>query len=330
MEIKKISSAEITNIETSGVFFAEYTQNLINQFVAGEILTEKGNVYSEETIRSYSYFLNIWINYEENTGMQYNFTQIFPKLVKDFTVFLQKKGKSKNSISLILSKLKAVLKFAFMEGLTFWNGSGIKTPTELTTKIYLSVDELQKLKQAEMTEGQRRVLDAFFIQCFTGMRYDTLQKFLGNPPAYINEYEGKNYIDITSDKTGEQSVIPMGETIRDILNRNSGKKLLFSEEYTNRTLKIIAAKSDVNNPVATRITKGGKMQEEIISKSQLLTTHSARRTLISLAKQSEMTDREIMAISGHSTEKQMNDYNRTTNIDKVKGVLGNKFFDTKI
>lgn len=330
MEISEFNPHQITIAETPEVFFTVYTESLIEKFKSGEIGTDKGDFYSIETIRSYSYFLDTWKAFELEKGIQYNFKQIYPVLIKEFTNFLQTAGKSKNSISLILSKLKAVLKFAFLEGFCFWNGSGIKTPTELTTKIYLSIAELRKLRQTKVTESQERVLDAFIIQCFTGLRYETLQQFLEYPVAFIKEYEGSSYIDITSDKTGEQSIIPIGETVREILNKNHQKSLNFSEEYTNRILKVIAKKSELTNLIATQITKGGQKVKQFTSKSNLITTHTARRTFISLAKQSDISDREIQGVTGHKTETQLNTYNRTTNLEKVKGILGNKFFDTEI
>ena len=330
MEISEFNPHQITNGDTPEVFFTVYTESLIEKFKSGEIGTDKGDFYSIETIRSYSYFLDTWKAFELEKGIQYNFKQIYPVLTKEFTNFLQTAGKSKNSISLILSKLKAVLKFAFLEGFCFWNGSGIKTPTEITTKIYLSIAELRKLRQTKVTESQERVLDAFIIQCFTGLRYETLQQFLECPVAFIKEYEGSSYIDITADKTGEQSIIPIGETVREILKKNQQKSLNFSEEYTNRILKVIAKKSELTNLIATQITKGGQKVKKITPKSHLITTHTARRTFISLAKQSDISDREIQGVTGHKTETQLNTYNRTTNLEKVKGILGNKFFDTEI
>lgn len=329
-EIMPFGGSLITNNETPAIYLTRFTEDLISKFRSGDIGTDKGEFYSPETIRSYIYFLDTWKKFEEKKGIEYNFNQVSPVLTKGFTNFLQTEGKSKNSISLILSKLKAVLKFAFLEGLCFWNGSGIKTPTELTTKIYLSISELRKLRETEVTQSQERVLAGFIIQCFTGLRYDTLQQFLENPYAYIKEFEGYSYIDIISDKTGEQSIIPLGNTVLDILSKYGDIKLNFSEQYTNRVLKIIGEKSQLTNAVATQITKGMKKVKEIKEKKDLITTHSARRTFISLAKQSEMTDREIQGVTGHKTETQLNAYNRSTNLEKVKGIFGNKFFDTEI
>lgn len=317
------NSLQITNISL-------FTENLIQRMKSGQYLTEKGNIYSDSAIRGYQSFYKHLIEFENLHDTEFLFTEITYGFAREFQNFITSKGLSKNSIAMVLAKFKAVMKEAWKEGIAYWNGSGLKCPTETTTQVYLTIPELKKLKSVELSHTEEMILDTFFIQCFTGLRFDTLRKFLANPLAYIHEHEGYTFIDITSDKTGEASLIPLGDTVKDILEKHNGTLVVFTEQYTNRILKKISQKAGITNQIVSRRTEGGEMHEKMISKHLKISTHTARRTLISLMKNNQFSNNEITLISGHTTEAQMLKYDRSGNFDKIKPLLGNSFFNTKI
>lgn len=319
-----------TEIKATFSHFSDFMQDCIKKMKNGLILTEKGVQYSEETIRSYENAWQYITNYEGNIfERKIELTEINYKLIQNFISFLHTKGLSQNSVSLIVSKVKAILNRAFKEGLSYWNGSGVKTNRELTTKVYATMEDIKQMHACKkLTKGQRKVLVIFTIQCFTGLRIDTLTKFLENPAGYIKNYAGNCFIDITSDKTGEQSIVPIGVVVQDALVY-LGDFQMPSEQYINRTIKIIANKAGINKDIPIRITKGGMMNENLSPKYKEISTHTARRTFITLLKSTDISDRDIQGMTGHKTEKQLNEYCRSSTFDKVKSVLGHSFFNTK-
>lgn len=328
METKFLQQTECNETQkVSYIFFCDFAKSVIQKMKSGKLLTDKGNIYADETIRSYVHFLDKWEAFEAAKSRKFEFQHIFPSLTLDFTVFLQGLKTSKNSQGLILSKLKSLLKMAFLDGLHFWNGSGIKTPKELTTKIYLSLAEIKKINSLQLSASDRMIVDIFLIQCFTGMRYETLLKFIQNPTAYIKEHNGHNYIDITSGKTDEQSVIPIGKIVSDILSRTE-KFHVYSEQHINRRVKELAELADINSMIVKRITIAGKQTESLVPKHTQISTHTARRTFVSLAKLSGMSDEEIMPCTGHRNSKQLNEYNRTEKIENVN--FQHNFFQISI
>lgn len=310
---------------------SEYTDATMTKMENGLILTDKGSKYSDSTIRLYKSFLKYFEMFEGQIGKNILFSDLSHNLGSVFGSFLAEQNLTKNSISAILKKFKSILNFAFRDGISAWNGAGLKTPTEKTPKIYLTLAEIKTMKDSKMTFGQKQVMDVFIVQCFTGFRYDTLIKFLRSPLAYVKEHEGESYIDIISDKTNEQSVVPLGSTVIEVIKKYNGGMPTYSEEYINRTIKNIAKNSGIVGMIPTRITRGGQMIEELVPKYSQISTHTARRTFVSLLKQEkDVQDKEIMAMTGHKSEKQLSEYNRSSKFEIVLPILGNKFFNKEI
>ena len=310
---------------------SEYTRSIMTKMENGVILTSKGMVYSDSTIRIYKSFLTYFESFENQIGRKIMFHDVNHKFGEVFKKFLSEQDITKNTISAIVKKFKAVLGFAFRDGISLYNGSGLQAPTEKTTKIYLTKSELQKMKQAKLTDGQEKVLDVFLVQCFTGMRYSTLLKFLKSPIAYIHEYESDSYIDIVADKTDEQCVIPLSTVVIETITKYGGVMPIYSEEYVNKTLKVIGKESGIDTLIPIRITKGGTLKESLVPKYTQISTHSARRTLISLLKQEKgVESKQIIGVTGHTSEKQMESYNRSTKFEIVLPILKHEFFKKNI
>lgn len=318
--------------QTEYTYFSDFVKDHIAQLAFGQVLTKNKSRYSDATIRGYKNFSDWWTKFEQDMGRPLEFSHIMPKTVQKFELFLLENQLTKNSVSLILSKLKACLKTAFLEGIHYWNGSGISTPKEITTKIYLTLDNLKTLTNSEtqITKGEQRVLDVFICQCFLGLRYSTLQKFLSSPFNYIKTLDGMMYLDIVSDKTNEQSVVPIGQVVQDLITKYSGSMPMFTEIHLNKVIKDIARKRGLTNNIAVRKTIGGEMSETFSPIYKEISSHTARRTFITLATQFGIAGEQVMAMSGHASEKQMKIYVRSSNFEKISSIIGHEFFNQNI
>lgn len=330
MNLVKSSLGEILMPNTSFVLFTDFVKSYIAKMETGEILTKKKVRFSPETIRQYSSALDHFTVFEQSFGVRVKIEEISHRLISAFEKHLITQGLALNSVSLYISKIKAIGNVLFMEDLAF-RPVRFSTPKEITTKVYLSLSEIKQIKEcSELTQSERRVFDIFLIQTFTGLRYSTLQEFLANPLAYIKEFNGHTYIDIISSKTGERSVIPLGRIVSEKLSEYNLNFPVFSERYINKTLKSIGRKAGINNVIPQQITKGGGKQTKMVEKWQMITTHTARRTLVSLGKQGGLDDRSLMGITGHKSEKQLNEYNRTQELEQVLPIIGHQFFNQEI
>lgn len=335
MENLPISNAVLSFLQKQEIpsfeSVSDYTRSIITKMENGLILTDKGVKYSEQTIRIYNAFLKYFDLFQEQFGREILFNDLSPNFGEVFKSFLAEKNLAMNSITAYTKKLKSILSFANKDGISVWNGSGVKTPSEKTPKIYLSLSELKLINKAELSAGQSIVRDIFLVQCFTGFRFDTLMKFLKSPIAYVKEYEGSSYIDIIADKTNEQCVIPLGKTVIEIIKKYDGQIPIKSGRHVNEEIKIIGRISGINSIIPTRITRAGVMVEELVPKYSQISTHTARRTFISLlSQQKEVSKNEIMAMSGHKSESQLSTYARTKKFEIILPILNNKFFNTEI
>lgn len=333
-QITKVYETETTNSETHQLypndtvldFFTDFSDNHIKRLTKGEILTAKKVRYSHETIKGYKGAVEMFKEFEKLLERRIRVTEVSCKLMEAFELFLCSKNLALNTISVYNSKILALTNILYKQEISFRQVK-ISTPVERTTKIYLSIDELQQIENCEtLTNGERKVFDIFKILSFTAFRYSTLIKFLENPFIYIKELDGKSYIQVTADKTNKESLVPLSEVVISVLKKYEGRLTAPSEPYLNRTLKIIGRKGGIDNLVCSRKTIGGKMVETFVEKYTLLTSHSGRRTMVSLSKQLNIPDNVICAITGHSSVSAMDKYSRLENIDKIKEALDHPFF----
>lgn len=331
-----MNTLQLTNSDTQLIpevnfeYFSDFAQYRLKQMETGHILTEKRVKYSASTIRQYKSAIALFKEFELLLQTRINICELSGKMLQAFEKFLISKELTLNSVALYTSKIKSIGNYLFAEDI------GLKpikhsVKTEQTTKIYLSIPEIRQLKNNEtLTDGQNKVLDVFLVQAFTGFSYKTLQEFLKNPLAFVKEFDGKTYIEIERSKTGEISVVPLHNEVQRIITKYNGAMPEFTEVYVNRTLKIIGRKAGLNNPIPVRITKGGEKVTQMRPKYQLITSHTARRTMISLGMQNGLSTTSLQAITGHTTEQQLSRYNRTEKVLKIKDILGHEFFNIKI
>lgn len=90
---------------------------------------------------------------------------------------------------------------------------------------------------------------------------------------------------------------------------------------------MICKKIGFTNEIRYDYTRGGKMITEVKQKWQLISSHTARR---SAATNMYLTGRfntyEIMALTGHTTEKSFFRYIKVSNEDISKNLSGDNFF----
>ena len=319
---------QITKPQTAFfVLFTDYADNYIKRMEKGAILTDKGREFSQETIRIYKNAVAYYKEFEKSLNSRTRTQEFNKDFIKAYELYATKQGLSKNSVSVYVSKLKAIGNILIDDGVIIGNFRKVKTQCEETTKISLSEAEITMLKSIELTNSETKVLDVFLIQVFSGLRWHVLQKFLSSPLSYINEYNGKAYIDIVSDKTDEQSVIPLHTEISVILGKYSGNMPIFSDAYVRRTIKLICKKAGIDQSVPVRITRGGKMTETLIPKYKLVSSHTGRRSFITLVRKHISNNETVMAMSGHKNEKQLRQYDKSQKLDRIIPVLDNEFFN---
>jgi integrase len=88
----------------------------------------------------------------------------------------------------------------------------------------------------------------------------------------------------------------------------------------------VAELAEINNNETKEITKGGKKVKITTNKYNLISNHTARRSFCTNAYLSEMPTIDIMAISGHTSEKVFYNYIKVSHLQRAEKIGKHKFF----
>lgn len=150
-----------------------------------------------------------------------------------------------------------------------------------------------------------RVRDLFCFACFTGQRWGDFSNF------DKSQIQGDVWTFI-ADKTKRETQIDLtgfAASALDILRKYNYKLPEISQQKFNDYLKVAAAEAKINEP--TKIIRYVGVNEivNIKPKSQFLSSHSARRTCVSiLLNDFNMNVVHVMGITGHTDIKTLQKY----------------------
>ncbi|MCD8313063.1 MAG: site-specific integrase [Bacteroidales bacterium] len=319
----------------------EYFQKRLDGMRSGTI-KRKGNNYTDQTLRCYAGFLNVLDNFM--TNRPFDWEDIGEQLIDEFVLYMENYGYMKKTINKNLAVFSAFLNAAFKEGFRFKTSVLSHFPKlhvtreDKVTEIYLTEEELDALYAMPLSGDEDKVRDVFLVGCYTCQRYSDYSRITERNVSF---HDGVGIITLTQQKTGTEVSIPilndnlvrilekydynlphidnseLNDRIKDILKRLSATVPSLGRELPTK-LTLVNRKLERDNKVQYR--RNGK-GEALIPKYSLVTTHTARRTGITLMYLSRVLDsREMMSISGHKTESVFNDYIKISGVELATSI----------
>lgn len=258
-----------------------------------------------------------------------DFDKIDYEFYTDFNKWCEKQSYSRNYIGKLTKTLKTFLNEATEQGIntnTAFQSKKFSVVKEETDSIYLSMDELQQMWQLDLSNQKEleTTRNLFLIGAYTGLRISDYNQ-LGK--SNFKTVKGIEILHVKTQKTGKSVAIPLHpivrtiiETTPDILNKS------ISNPELNRLIKTVGQLADINTSEKTSITKGGLLVSTNVPKYELITSHTARRSFCTNAFLSGMPSIDIMAISGHKTEKVFLNYIKATAEQKALKIANHDFF----
>lgn len=290
-----------------------------------EYLSLKNPEVTKQTVGKYKRVKAFLQEYEKYSNDKLNFEKISPLFFSKFYNFLiVKKDLLNNTANKVISLFKSFIIWANINGYTDNQSyKSFKGKSETNEVIYLTEDELMSLYNINLKENERleRVRDLFVFQCFTGVRYSDLKNI-------TREDIAAGSWKIRTQKTRQQIEIPLNSYAISILSKyiDYPEALpIISNQKMNKYLKELCELAEINSVVKTVKYQGTERIETIYKKYEVVGTHTARRTFISLSLQKGMKPEVIMAITGHSDYKMMKKYlkiadeHKREEMDKVWG-----------
>jgi integrase len=232
-----------------------------------------------------------------NTTVQKNI-----KILKSFLKWAAKEGYNKNDAYRTFDlKLKGT------------NGKANKV-------IALNWDELMTVEHLTIPETKnylKTARDVFVFQCFTGLRYSDVFNLRRHN---ING----DSIEIVTVKTDDRLTIPLNDYSRAILARyrdinfEDDKVLpVISNQKMNEYLKELGELAGFTQKITIVKYVGEKAVTTVLPKSELISTHTARRTFVSIGSYLNIPYEVLASWTGHSSETMMAKY-REINEGKAK------------
>ena len=121
------------------------------------------------------------------------------------------------------------------------------------------------------------------------------------PANYIKDEDGDYYIMQENHKTEFKVQISLQQTSLNILKKYDFKLPTFCSQYFNRELKLILKHYELFGDIVTKKRRSLKENKDFdIKRRDLISSHTCRRTFITLAVNSNVPLNNIMAASGHT------------------------------
>ncbi len=280
--------------------------------------------WKPSTIKRYSNIKNLLLEFEKAYKYKLNFNRINKKFYTEFTDYCYEyKNHYTNTFSRNLGLIKTFMFWATKNEYNF-NMAFIdfKKPQKvLTREEALSLEQVQEIHRYSCkTESAQKIKDIFIFQCLTGMRYGELKR--------INKrvISDKKCIVLKEEKNSkkQEREIPLSIIPYSILLKYNYQLPLLSNQKQNDAIKEVIKEIGYTHDVEFTRTKGVEQTTFIKPFYERISTHTARRSFITIMRNNGIADKTIMSISGHKDIKTFNMYHQVDNTARINAV--NKVF----
>ena len=284
---------------------------------------KKNQEWSLATIKRYDNIKNMLQDFEVKKKYKITFDTINEKFYTEFTDFcMVGRGHINNTFSRNIGLIKTFLYWALKNRYTYKADfiNFKKKPKVITSQIALKKEDLEKLLETEMTSKKlERVRDVFVFACVTGMRFGEL-KFVSK-----NNIDGRTLLLKEEKSSGKKSrYIPLSSIAIYVLNKYDYNLPLIENQKYNDYIKDVFKDAGYTHDVEKTTTRGKEVIRINIPFYKRISSHTARRSFITLMKSKGKSDKLIAEITGHNDMKTLNQYYQVTNED-VKDAVDDTF-----
>lgn len=284
----------------------------------------KRREWKPSTIKRYKNIKNHLIQFEAKMNYNLTFSNINEKFYTDFTDYCYTTlDHGTNTFARNIGLFKTFMFWALKEKYTYNDSfKEFKKPERVIThEVALNLNQVKTIFEFETkSKSLEQVRDVFVFQCLTGLRFGELK--------LINERticDGVLLIKEDKDVTKDAREIPLFDITKYILTKYKNKLPLISNQKQNELIKKVFKNAEFDFDV--EYTRNKNKQKEIIVKPfyERISTHSARRTFITIMKKKGIADKTIMKMTGHRDLKTFNSYYKVdteAKIDAIKLAFG--------
>jgi integrase len=310
----------------------DFIEKFIHEIENGDRKIQKANQkkYELSTVKKFKAMQAQFKYYQKEKNKRIDFNDINILFYHDFVDYFQTKNYSANTIGKHLKCLKTILKRANEEGYhknLFFNESSFETPSVESDQIYLTENEIELIRKYDLSKmpDLDKARDVFLVGCYTALRYSDYSRI---SIEHIKKLEtGIACIDLITKKTGDRVIIPLRSEVVEILEKYNYKLPKTYEQKVNKSIKAVGQLAGISEIIILEKLKGGKKVTETYNKSQLIVTHTARRSAATNMYRAGIPSYDIMKITGHRTEQNFLKYLRQTNSETAEKLSVHAYFN---
>lgn len=296
---------------TKNLFFEAYDEFMDYKQKIGD--------WSQSTVIRYGNIKGILESFEKDRKFPLNFNVIDNKFHAEFTDYcMNQKGHINNTFSRNVGLFKTFMGWALDNGYTYRDDfrKFKKKKVVVTNQIALDLKDLDALMNHEFkSKSLERVRDVFVFACVTGMRFGELKLI-----SFENIIDGEIHLKEEKNSDKEVRRIPLNDIATFILKKYNFDLPLIANQKHNEYIKDVFEAAGYTHDVEKVTTKGKDSIREIIPFYKRISSHTARRTFITMMKKKGFSDKLIASISGHSDMKTLNQYYQVDDIAKSEAV----------
>lgn len=336
-----------------GMLLTEYMTQYRDDMKSGRRLKRKKAVrLSEGYIDNVASALNHLCRYEAHNHQRVFLDQVDMDFQRSFVAFLISEGLSPNTIHTRMSTIRGTMESAFLDHLTYneeFRNPDFVPSQEESDSIWLSPEQIEQLRTMDLATikaikdrcnktgiGKKRLAqlprldmklvrylgyarDIFVVGCLTGQRYSDYTRICRDMIVTI---EGSEYFSLRQRKTGKKVLIPKDARVAEILDRYNGRLPMVSKLTYSRHIKLLAELMGWTHTPEFDRPNACRHQRRFCD---MVTTHTCRRSFATNAYASGVPLSSIMAVTGHSSEKNLRRYLKLQAEDKA--VIAARDFD---
>ncbi|MGY0391681.1 site-specific integrase [Bizionia sp. KMM 8389] len=282
------------------------------------------------TVRSYKQTVRILKDFEKANKYNLDFSSIDLKFYYSFVQFLEENNYALNTIGKHIKNLITLLNRATEDGVNTnlkYKHREFKTISEETVSIYLTEKEIDALYNVDLsnTPDWELARDIFLIGYYTGQR---VSDYNGITKDQIKTFDGKRVFEFTQQKTSKRVYVPIHSRVEEIMKKrhNGLPPRVLNAPDINEYIKEAGRKAAIDEMITVKKVVGGVRTVGSVFKYSLIVSHTARRSFCTNAYLSKMPAIDIMAISGHSTEREFYKYIKVTPQERAVKIADSTFF----
>lgn len=329
--------ARLNRHDANALYVSDYVDAYIDR---------KRNRMSVNTRKTYDLLRVNLRKFEEQTHRRYRFEDIDMNFYNKLREYFVQRNMNLSYFGAVIKNLKVVYREARdIDGLHDGHATeqrGFSVCRSNTKSIYLTLDELRRMYEVDITEEAVRALSPeyatwsevrlkhlvkdldlsrkkFLIGAYTALRISDYNQLQGNN---IDE----QFIRVTTRKTGANVVIPIHPCVRAILESGFDFSQPITDKRLNVCIRIVARMAGI-----TDLVEGTKIVEKravtaFFPKCDLVTSHTARRSAATNMYKAGIPAISIMRITGHTTEASFLRYIRISQEENAEMLAKSAFF----